>query len=74
MRVEQVGEEVLVTRNKKRGLKLKKIVSSTSFSSCKGCCLNRPNNYMCLKYGRLLADICNEEKSIFVGAHEDSKG
>jgi len=73
MKIEQVGKEVLVTRNKKKGLKLKKIVSLMSLSNCNGCCLNRPNNYVCLRYGRLLTDICNEEKIIFRIAHEDSK-
>jgi hypothetical protein len=73
MKVERREKEVWIIRNKKKGLKLKKIVSSMSFSSCKGCCLNGPNNYMCLRYGRLLTDICNEEKIIFVGANEDSE-
>ena len=73
MKIEQVGEDVVVTRNKKNGLKLKKIVSSIS-NDCKGCCLKRPNNYAWLRYGRLLTDICNEEKIIFRIAHEDSKG
>jgi hypothetical protein len=73
MKIEQVGKEVLVTRNKKKGLKLKKIVSLMSSSNCKGCCLKKPNNYMCLRYGCLLTDICNEEKIIFVGANEDSE-
>jgi hypothetical protein len=73
MKVERREEEVWIIRNKKKGLKLKKIVPLMSFSNCKGCCLNRPNNYVCLRYGRLLTDICNEEKIIFRIAHEDSK-
>jgi len=69
MKVEKKNEEVWITRNKRRGIRLKK---KKAFN-CKGCCLKKPNNYMCLRYGRLLTDICNKEKIIFRIAHEDSE-
>ena len=72
MRIEKIGiGGVRIIRNKRRGIILKK--KTLNSNGCKGCCLKKPNNYMCLKYGHLLTDICNEEKIIFRIANEDSK-
>jgi hypothetical protein len=72
MKVKRREEEVWIIRNKRKGLRLKNKKALTP-SNCKGCYLRKPNNYMCLRYWRLLTDICNEEKIIFVGANEDSE-
>lgn len=69
MKVEQKGEEVWVIRNKRRGLRLKKM-RSLRIGSCSECYLWRVGRY-CLR--SFSFGICDEDTTFFRRVYENSK-